>query len=341
MNETAPRAGRDPPIICLPGPCMPEKTLHPDTGPRRGNRSAAYAPVRPAALPAGGLIGVAAPAGPFDRDRFQRGLSRLRLLGFDTLYPETIFQQSGFLAGRDRERAEVFNSMWTNDEVGLVIGARGGYGSMRILDQIDYDRIEAIPKAVLGFSDLTALLLAIHHRTGLVTFHGPMVTSLAEADDATVAHLARLLAGKPVFPIEIQPEHFIRPGHAQGPLLGGNLTMIIHLLSTSWLPDLSGAILFLEDVGEAPYRLDRMFTTLRLAGILDRIHGLILGSFQNCGTEEEIRDVIEQNLIDFSGPVVWGFPIGHGQRNLALPIGPRAVLDARAGLLDVIEPYLV
>lgn len=296
--------------------------------------------LRPPALRAGDLIGVAAPAGPFDNQRFRTGLTRLQALGFKTIFPEQIFERQGFLAGDDERRAQTLNALLADGEVKAVIGARGGYGSMRILDRINYKRLRDAPKLVIGFSDLTAMLLAMHCRTGLVTFHGPVVSSLAEADQETVAYLGRLLTGETVFPIYLDGMKMIRPGRVTGPLIGGNLTLLTHLLATPWMPATKGAILFLEDTGEAPYRLDRMLTALRLAGIFRDCAGIILGHFLECGPESEIEAVLDRTLGDFSGPVVSGLPVGHGTRNLTLPLGPLAVLDTRAGVLDIGEPYL-
>ncbi|MEW5724346.1 MAG: LD-carboxypeptidase, partial [Thermodesulfobacteriota bacterium] len=214
--------------------------------------------VIPPALALGGLIGAAAPAGPFPLDRFENGLDRLKSLGFQILVPPEILEKQGFLAGPDRLRASILNRLLADPQVGAVIGARGGYGSMRLLDRLDYRQAALRPKIVLGFSDLTALLLALHQKSGLVTFHGPVVTSLAEADQESVDHLARLLLGRPVFPLSLAGCRILREGRTEGRLWGGNLTLIVHLLATDWLPPFDGAVLFLEDTSEPPYRLDRL-----------------------------------------------------------------------------------
>jgi muramoyltetrapeptide carboxypeptidase len=294
---------------------------------------------RPKALKPGDLVGIAAPAGPFPRDRFEAGLRRLESLGLRTMVPRDIFRRDGYLAGSDRDRAAVFNRLAADEEVRAIVCARGGYGSMRILDLIDRNLFAARCKILIGFSDVTALLLDLYEHTSVATFHGPVVTSLAEADDATLGHLRRLLFGETAFPIELPPNKVIHPGRAEGPLLGGNLTMIVHMLAAGRLPDPAGAILFLEDTGEAPYRIDRMLVTLKQSGYLDRAAGLVFGHFQDCGPDDELSRALERGLADFRGPAASGLPIGHGETNLALPIGPRAVLDTRAGLLDVVEPY--
>ena len=295
---------------------------------------------RPRALAPGDVIGVAAPAGPFPRDRFDAGLSRLRSLGFETLCPPRIFERDGYLAGSDATRAATLIELVTRPDVRAVIAARGGYGVMRILRQLDWRTFAENPKIIMGFSDITALLLALHQHAELVTFHGPVVTFLAEADEESLRHLQRLVSGDPVFPIAMESAEVLVRGRAEGPLLGGNLTLLVHLLASGWLPDMTGAILFIEDTGEPLYRLDRMITVLRLSGVLDRVRGIVCGYFEKCGTEEQVRDVLARTLSDFPGPVVVRFPCGHGPRNLALPVGPRAVLDTERMTLDVIEPYL-
>ncbi|MEW6262059.1 MAG: LD-carboxypeptidase [Thermodesulfobacteriota bacterium] len=296
--------------------------------------------IRPPALAEGDLIGLAAPAGPFPLDRFEAGRARIETLGFKTFSPRQVFERQDYLAGSDRNRIRTFTALAGNKRVSAIMAIRGGYGSLRLLDRLDLGMIQERPKIIIGFSDLTALLLHLYRTVGLVTFHGPMAASLAEADEDTAGHLRRLITGQRVFPLPLEAAGIIKPGRAEGYLLGGNLTMIVHLLAAGRLPDLKDAILFLEDTGEAPYRLDRMLTTLRLAGILDRLRGLIFGRFEDCGTQEEIDRVLRLALVKFAGPVVTGFPLGHGRRNLALPLGPLAVLDTRAGLLDLLEPYL-
>ncbi|MBU2552558.1 MAG: LD-carboxypeptidase [Proteobacteria bacterium] len=296
--------------------------------------------LRPPPLRPGDTIGVAAPAGPFDPERFDFGRARLEAMGFPTVCPDQIYERDGFLAGRDEDRARTWNDLWSDPRIKAIFCARGGYGSMRILDLVDYERVRADPKIVVGFSDLTALLLALHQTTGLVCFHGPVVTSLADEEEDGLDHLTRLLTGLPVFPLEIDPDRVLMPGRTEGPLLGGNLTMLVHLMATPWLPDLSGAILFIEETGEAPYRVDRMLTTLRLAGLLERCAGIVLGHFENCGDAEALEGVLRGNLAGFHGPVAAGLPAGHGRPNLALPLGPRAVLDTELGLFGMVENYL-
>ena len=291
----------------------------------------------------GDTVGLAAPAGPAEEAKVRAGIRVLEDLGLKCRVPPEVFEKKGFLAGTDRTRARVLRDLLLDPEIRAIFCTRGGSGSLRLLPLLGLDRLPGPPKILVGFSDLTALLLAVHHVAGWVPFHGPVVASFASADEATSAHLADLLFGRKVFPLSLDQGHGVQvlvPGRAEGPLMGGNLTLLVHLIATPFRPNLEGAILFLEDAHEAPYRLDRMLTTLRLAGILDRLAGLVLGHFEDCGPPDEVRRVLEMNLADFPGPVVAEFPIGHGTRNLTLPIGPRALLDTQAQVLDLLEPCL-
>lgn len=292
----------------------------------------------PSPLTDGHLIGIAAPAGPFPLDRFQQGLARLTSLGFRTKIPDQVFDRNGFLAGSDRDRAQTFNDLLADPEVGMIVAARGGYGVMRILDRIDYSLVRAHPKIIVGFSDLTALLLSITDRTGLVTYHGPVVTHLTDLDEKSIQQFRDTITGRNVFPLSLTGTEILVPGQAKGPLIGGNLTILVHMLAADRLPDLEGAVLFLEDVEEAPYRIDRMMTTFRLAGILDKVAGIILGEFKGCGTRDELYRIMDSFLARLDIPVVLDFPIGHGKRNLTLPVGAEMILDTGPGILDLTEP---
>lgn len=293
----------------------------------------------PPALKPGDVIGVAAPAGPFEKDRFEKGINRLSDLGFSVHIPEGVFDRNGYLAGSDESRTEILNRLIRDEMVNAVIAARGGYGCMRILEHIDYGALARNPKIVMGFSDITALLTSIYSKSKCVSFHGPVATSLADADDETLSQTIDLLTGRFTGSINLDGGSVLSPGVAEGPLLGGNLTLLVHLLGTPWAPDFDGAVLFFEDVHEAPYRLDRMLTALRLAGVLDKAAGVAVGGFEGCGDDDEIRDVLERCLNGFHGPAVTGLPIGHGERNLALPMGVNVRLDAENGGLTFLEPW--
>lgn len=295
--------------------------------------------ILPPPLKPGDLIGVAAPAGPFSLDRFEAGLARLEKMGFQTRCPDQIFDKNGFLAGKDEHRLHTLETLLFDPDIKAVICARGGYGAMRILEDVNYEKLKESPKFFIGFSDLTALHLAFHNTIGLVSIHGPVVTSLAEADEETASHLFKLVCGQNPFPIHPANTVALRPGRARGRLLGGNMTLFVHLLATQWMPALDGAVLFLEDVSESPYRVDRMLMTLKLSGVLGRVKGVILGDFNDCGPDNEISAILADGFSDFSGPVLSGFPIGHKTKNLALPYGLEVEMDADAGCLDLKEPY--
>lgn len=296
------------------------------------------------ALKHGDRVGVAAPAGPAEEAKILKGLEKIKAMGLVPQFSPDIFLEKSFLAGPDEARAKVLNDLFSDATIKAIFCTRGGYGAMRILDRLDYEAVRANPKPVIGFSDISALLLSLLKKTGLVTFYGPVVSSMRYTDDTSLEHLENMFFGRSVFPLSLddfEDIKIIKPGRAKGPLLGGNLTLITALLGTGKLPAFDGAVLFLEDTGEAPYRLDRMMTTLKLSGILDSCTGVILGRFDGTDTEEEGCRVMEENLMDFNGPVISGFPIGHGPDNITLPLGPQAVLDTDKLLLDVTESYLV
>lgn len=280
----------------------------------------------------GDTLGVAAPAGPFDETLFRKGMTVLEEMGFKLYVDPRISAKQAFLAGDDHQRADVLHALFENSDVSAIICARGGYGSLRLLPLIDEAFIRRNPKPVIGFSDITALLLHLLCRCRIPVVHGPVVTSLANADAATLAGLKRLFAGKAIT-VLADPTQVMVSGKAAGPLMGGNLTTLNHLLATGFMPDLAGCLLLLEDINEAPYRLDRMLCQMRLAGCFDAIAGLVLGNFEHCGDPAVIREVVMTHFTSPSVPVMGGFPIGHGVTNIAVPLGVRAVLDTAAGTL--------
>ena len=282
----------------------------------------------------GDTIGVAAPAGPFDGDLFQKGLSVLEGVGFKVHVDPRITARQAFLAGDDQQRAGVLHDLFENSDISAIICARGGYGSLRLLPLLDDNLIRQNPKPVIGFSDITALLVHLLARCSNPVIHGPVVTSLANADAASISALNILLSGKPISVAADSAEVMV-PGVAEGPILGGNLTTINHLLGTGFMPDLSGCILLLEDINEAPYRLDRMLCQMRIAGCFDTIAGVALGSFKHCGEHDIVRDVFMTHFTSPSVPVMGGFPVGHGDANIAVPLGVPAVLDTAAGTLSI------
>ncbi len=294
--------------------------------------------VRPPRLKPGDTIGIVAPAGPFDPEKFMKGKTVLESMGFRTFFDEGIFQKHGFLAGTDIQRADQVNRVFADPSVQAIACARGGYGSMRILSFLDFETIQKHPKIFLGFSDISALLSVLYDQCGLVTFHGPVVTTLANATEKTLTALETALTSD--VPLELIPEDgtVIKPGVCSGILTGGNLTTLCHLVGTSYAPNFKGKILLLEDVGEMPYRIDRMLTQMKLAGCFNGIAGLILGAFKECGHLNEIVEIFNNIFEDADIPILAGFDMGHGKHNLTIPMGLGATLDTDKKRLLFHEP---
>jgi muramoyltetrapeptide carboxypeptidase len=293
--------------------------------------------LRPPRLRPGDQIGVISPAGPVDMEELRAGIGLLESSGFRVKVAPHVYDRFDYLAGRDEVRLEDLHAMFMAREIKAIFCARGGYGSPRLLDKIRYDLIGKKPKILVGYSDITALLVAIHKRTGLITFHGPMVRDLGTKDQGNWETLFELLSSGLPFQLRLERANCLIPGKATGSLLGGNLSLICHLLGTPYMPSLEGCILFLEEKGESLYRLDRMLTHLRLSGQLDRLSGLIGGQFENCGQISVIDELLMDVFSDLNIPIVTNLPIGHGEENVAVPIGLRAELDADLMVLSTPE----
>ena len=282
---------------------------------------------KPPRLNPGDTIGIVAPAGPFDPDLFQKGVAALEAMGYRVYQPEGLSLQDRFLAGSDQHRADLIKRMFIDPDIKGVFCARGGYGSLRILDIIDYDLIRQNPKVFIGFSDISALLWVLTDQSGLAVFHGPVITTLGKKNAETAAGLETALTS--LAPIEILASHgeVIRTGMCEGTVRGGNLTTLCHLVGTPYAPDFRDSIVVLEDVGEAPYKIDRMLCQMRMAGCFDNMAGLALGRFSDCGKLRDILDVVRDVFKETDIPILAGFDIGHGSINLTLPFGISAVLD--------------
>jgi muramoyltetrapeptide carboxypeptidase len=285
---------------------------------------------------------VVAPSGPIPPDGFAQGaavLSARYQLRYD---PDSLFRATGFTAGPDQARLAELEAALLDPEARAVIMGRGGYGLLRILAAIDPGLLRRAAKPIVGFSDGT-LLLAQAARAGLASIHGPVVTQLGrlepEDHDALFAALEQPEARRLCSGLDA-----LVPGRAQGPLLGGNLEVFSRMLGTPYLPDLRGAILFFEDVGERPYRLDRLLTQLELAGVFQAAAGVVAGEFLGCDEPISSKlasplasEVLRERLGRLRIPVVLGAPVGHGRHNRALPYGTRVELDADAGTLAALE----
>ncbi|NUQ02149.1 MAG: LD-carboxypeptidase [Armatimonadetes bacterium] len=290
----------------------------------------------PTPLLPGMTIGIASPAGPVTADSLDRGLRRLHTLGFETRPGPHARDRWHYLAGSDADRAADLQALWSDPEVDAVWCARGGYGAMRLLPLVDWQRL-ARPIPLIGYSDITALQLALYRHHRLVSFSGPMIsTSHGYGHPESVDHhtetdlwswlrpgpLPRQLANPPELPLRV-----LREGRAEGPLLGGNLSLVAALVGTPYLPDFHGAILVIEDIGEAPYRVDRMLTQLALAGILDQIAGVVIGDFADYQPPPEpdpgppVAELVLERLGDRDLPVLADLTYGHLPRRCTVPLG--------------------
>lgn len=290
-------------------------------------------PLVPPPLYSGDRIAVIAPASPFDSDEFYSGLSVVEKLGFRPVFNDDLFQSEGFLAGSDQHRAAMLNAAFADDDIRGIWCVRGGYGTLRILPLIDYPGIRSRPKVFIGCSDITAILYAMHVECGMVAFHGPMIASLRHATAPTLDALAELFQWRNTYAATPGIAVRIRAGCASGTVSGGNLTTLCHLVGTPWHPRFFDCLLFLEDRGEAPYRIDRMLCQMKMAGCFDGLAGIMLGSFEKCGSKDEIHRIVAEVFSDMDIPVLGGFSAGHSEPNIILPMGITARLDADAGTL--------
>jgi muramoyltetrapeptide carboxypeptidase len=262
-------------------------------------------------------------------------------------------ERRGHLAGSDAERAGDLNAAFADPDVAAIVCTRGGSGAARLLPLLDYEAIRGNPKALLGYSDVTALHCAIQARTGLVTFHGPIGTGSWNRFNADqfrrvfferelMRYENRIEAGDELVPRRNRTRTLV-PGQARGRLLGGNLTVLTALAGSPYLPDFDGAILFLEDVSEAPYRVDRMLTTLRLMGVLDRIAGFVFGECTDCEPGDgygslTLAQILDDFIVPLGIPAYTGAMIGHIREQFILPVGGEVELDADAGTLRLLAP---
>ena len=301
--------------------------------------------IRPPALRPGAVVALVAPAGPLaNAEDFELARDFVRALGFEPRISEHATRSDGYLAGSDDERAADFNDAASDPSVRGIFALRGGYGTMRILDRIDYDALRDDPKVVLGYSDLTALLNAITARTGLVTFHGP-VAALSTFTPSVVDALRRAICvAEPLGIISMPNTEIIAGGCVRGRLAGGNLSLIASLVGTRYALNLRDSLLFFEEVGEAPYRVDRMLTQLRLSGALADAAGVLVGQCRDCDVTEDhvyanmpLARVLQDRLGDLGVPAIAGASFGHIEEQWTIPIGVTATLDADERTLHLEE----
>lgn len=313
--------------------------------------------IKPAALKPGDLIGYVAPAGPLSKVRMERAKERLEARGYRVLVPDDVYRRRGYLAGTDEARAAELMAMFEDPNVAAIFPGTGGYGTTRMIDLLDYDIIRKNPKILIGFSDITGLHLAIHQRTGLVTFHSPNpmwgLGSTNYMHPLAEQYFFRALEAKeykgaksPGYVFEWTEEEFpsletMSSGKARGRLIGGNLSLIAATMGTPYEIDTKGKILFFEDIDEAPYRIDRFLAQLKLAGKLDEAAGVLICDFNDCDAPEgrslTLAQVLDDYLKDCGIPVVKFFPAGHLRQNVTLPVGALVELDADARVVKLLE----
>jgi len=298
----------------------------------------------------GDCIGIVSPASaPSAQEKIDKGVRYLEGLGYRVKVGRHVMDEHGYLAGSDEHRAEDFNEMLRDRTVKAIIAVRGGYGTPRILQLVDYAAVRRTPKIIVGYSDLTALQLALYRKTGLVTFSGPMlgVEMWDSIDPYTEEHFWRLVTSPSKAGALENPDGERMSGHnsgkARGTLLGGNLSLLMSLLATPYAPNLQSAILAVEDIDELPHRVDRMFTQLFLSGILRRIAGLVLGKFTDCVPSDPskphltVERVIDEMLQRVQCPVLGNVQFGHIPRKLTLPLGVSTAIDSRSRCLNILE----
>jgi len=259
----------------------------------------------------------------------------LAMMGYRIAVTPAVAVNNGYLAGTDAYRAEMLNQLFADSSLDAIFCARGGYGCMRLLSLLDWDALRRRPKAIIGFSDISALLMAVYQQCRLTVFHGPVVTGLGKESYRSVLSMQAALSWRRSRCIRLENPRILTHGCAKGPLIGGNLTTLCHLLGTPWMPDFSGHILFLEDIDEPVYRIDRMLTQMKLAGCFDSMAGLALGRFTRCGAVYDIFRLFYQEFMHMSVPIVSGLPVGHDGVNVTVPIGVPAQLDTAKGCLIV------
>lgn len=309
---------------------------------------------RPPRLDAGARVAIVAPSGPcLEQDDFTRAVELCAALGLEPVPGPHVRDRMGYLAGSDSDRLADLNAALRDDAIDAIWCIRGGYGMTRILDGVDFGALRKHPRAIIGYSDITALLHGAVQEAGVVSFHGP--TARNPMPEFSLRHFDQVLrSAEPAGRLERLPQAAgvlasrenrivtLRDGVAEGPLLGGNLSLLQCLVGTRFFPDLTGAILFLEDVGEALYRVDRMFAHLRSVGALGELAGVAIGRFTEMRRETGdgafgFDEVLSQYLGGLGIPVAYGFPVGHIDNQWTLPLGVRARLDATNGEVDLLE----
>ena len=313
--------------------------------------------VKPRRLRAGDTVGLVSPGGAiFEARDVEDVQETLAGLGLRSRVGAHALDQRGYLAGSDADRARDLNAMFADASVDAIVALRGGWGCARILPLIDYEAVRQNPKIIMGFSDVTALLVALYARTGLITFHGPV--GISEWNAFSVEYVRRILirgealtlknprrVGPPLIR-SLDQAQTITPGRASGRLVGGNLSVLVSLLGTDYVPDWADHILFLEDTREEVYRIDRMLTQLSLAGVLSAVRGIVFGKCTDCEPDDpdrslSLREVFFDHFAPLGIPCWYGAMIGHTRDKFTLPVGVNVEVDAAAGSISMQEPAVV
>jgi muramoyltetrapeptide carboxypeptidase len=286
-------------------------------------------------------IGIISPAWIPKDERMQKGFRYLEEKGFKVKKSKNLGKQFGYFAGTDEERLDDLHAMYIDPVIDIILCARGGWGGLRLVDKLNYDLIQKNPKPLVGYSDITTLQLAIYKKTGIPSLSGPMLG--VEMGMGIIPFTEKHFWGQiqnsdQEYTLELAESggSVINKGSSGGVLLGGCLSLVSHLLGTPYSPDYSGTILFLEDVGEKPYKIDRYFAHLKQSGVFAKINGLILGKFVDCTAEEDeisfnIDELINQYFTDYSYPIIKDFPYGHSELKFTMPLGAHTKLDTKSG----------
>lgn len=306
--------------------------------------------VKPARIRPGDRVGLVSPAtAAFETEPTKIWIDALESLGLEVILGDNYYARHGYFAGEDEARASDINAFFAEPSIRMIF-ARGGWGSPRLLPLLDYEMIRANPKVLLGYSDATALITAVHVKTGLVTFHGPSPLNVFSAEHfrRVIMNGEAYLLKNPTFLTEntlVQTENRIRTitgGKASGRILGGNLSLLTAVMGSGYLPEWDDSILFIEDVDEAVYRVDRMMTELSLAGVLDRISGFVFGRCTECGPGEgfgslTMEEMIAEHIRPRGIPAFSGAMIGHIDEQFTIPLGIDVEIDADAGTIELLE----
>ena len=311
--------------------------------------------ILPARLKKGDLIGLVTPGSSVSEEQLSDCIAKLEEMGFRTTYMDSVLSEYGYFAGKDQERADELMEMFTREDVDAIWCVRGGYGSIRILDLLDYDQIRKHPKVFMGYSDITALLTAIHQECGLVTFHGPVGTS--EFNRFSMKSMKKVLmepGGEYKYPYKREkgsrnnPEfdrYTLNGGSAEGTLIGGNISVLDSMIGTRFEPDFKNKIAYLEDIGEKTYRIDKMVFHLLSGTNLEQAKGIVMGVLSECNINEEpklsLKVALDDLLKPLGIPVSYGLSFGHIKRMLTIPTGIRAAMDADKNSFRLLEAAVV